>query len=146
VEFGQLDEACQTAGKAAQVVKQIQDCGFQQDRRRLVREFRKWLRRRTARRDVVLSELSMLAHVDERRVYLDWASAHWARSGRPDDVECLKTILPLTLNDDTLQDLVFARLVGLRLPMIEDRPLQKMVRLCAKHCLIGRPWQRRPTA
>lgn len=132
--------------KLDEQVAQVRDAAFRRELKNLISTYRHW--RQAAQAPTTSEGLEQLARLQtssERSVYIYFLSAFWSQTQTKPNLEGLKALLPLVLNDGTLVDLVLARMLEVYLTqnpvILDETALAEVQDLVNSFLTIGRPWQ-----
>ena len=131
--------------KLDEQVAQVRDAAFRRELKNLISTYRHW--RQAAQAPTTSEGLEQLARLQtssERSVYIYFLSAFWSQTQTKPNLEGLKALLPLVLNDGTLVDLVLARILEVYLTqnpaILDETALVEVQDLVNSFLTIGRPW------
>ena len=130
----------------------VRDPDFRQERGELMHTYLAWLDRAAPTPDGITELLDAERRRDgrstnaerdraERLALIGQLSARWAWPPAAPNLEGLKALVPLALNDATTLDAVLARLYGASLHQFDADQLGTLITLCAAALTAGRPWE-----
>jgi hypothetical protein len=151
IELGHMDAALEPSwgpGRnerlvdlAGQRAGHVLDYAFREERLALVEGYKGWLLNAPPDLNDVHAFVAVTPDPDARRIYKDFAAAHWTVADTSESREWLKSLVTMVLEDTTTLDAMLGRLVAGDLAELSDAEISDAVDIVATGLTAGRPWE-----